>query len=244
MHGLPLGWVRKHKWILLLCGIVTLLVISPIEEVYNRQDNIITPLAAVVIIAVTLGTSENRKIIIGMIALTLVWMVISIATEGSGLFADESLLAPLIFMTLLLALFILLARWLTRAIHINTEVLCAAICGYLLVGVLWTGLYAVVLVVDPAALVFATQSGLANGLPHLKIPLGDLLYFSFITLTTTGFGDIIPKDPVVRMLTVIEAIVGIYYNTIVIARFVSLYGLKLLPASQENISNQVRPERD
>ena len=240
MNRFPLRWIHGHKWILLLCGIVTLMVISPFEEVYNRQDNIITPLCGMVIIAVTLGTSESKRIIGGMMTLTILWIIISVATDGSGLFADESLLAPLLFMILLLALFVLLTRWLARAVHINTEVLCAAICGYLLVGILWTGFYAVVLVMDPHALIFTVQSGPVMG-PFLKIPLGDLLYFSFITLTTTGFGDIIPKAPVVRMLTVIEAIVGIYYNTIVIARFVSLYGMKLLP-SIRNESDQT--ERD
>ena len=59
-----------------------------------------------------------------------------------------------------------------------------------------------------------------------RITFSDLLYFSYITLTTTGFGDIIPRAPSIRMLAVMEAIVGVFYNTIVIARFVGLYGIK------------------
>jgi hypothetical protein len=48
-----------------------------------------------------------------------------------------------------------------------------------------------------------------------------------MTLTTTGYGDIVPRGSEVRMFAVIEAMVGLFYNTIVIARFVSLYGVKL-----------------
>ena len=54
----------------------------------------------------------------------------------------------------------------------------------------------------------------------------DWLYFSYTTLTTTGYGDIIPRGAEVRMLAVMEAMTGLFYNTIVIARFVGLYGLK------------------
>jgi hypothetical protein len=52
----------------------------------------------------------------------------------------------------------------------------------------------------------------------------DLIYFSYTTLTTTGFGDLIPKNPFARMWAVIEAVAGTFYNAIVIARFVTLYG--------------------
>jgi uncharacterized membrane protein len=128
-------------------------------------------------------------------------------------------------MVLLVSIFVLLIRWLIRAIHINTEVLCAAICGYLLLGLLWTGLYAIVrallLQLDPSGptpFVYTTES---------RLTLSDLIYFSYTTLTTTGFGDIVPRAPTIRMLAVLEAIVGLFYNTIVIARFVGLYGLKL-----------------
>ncbi len=211
-------WVREHKWMLLLFGTIALVVISPVSEIYDRQDNVISPLTAILLWAVTFGASESRQTVLTFSALILVWLIISIMTDGSGLFTSQTLIAPILFMVLLLAVFIQLARWLIRAVHINTEVLCAAICGYLLIGILWTCLYAVLISTDKNALVSASGA---------KVALGDLLYFSYTTLTTTGFGDILPKNPVVRMLTVLEAIVGIFYNTIVIARFVGLYGIKI-----------------
>jgi len=243
MNASSWTWVRGYKWRLLLLGMVSLLMISPIRVVYDQQDNLITPLTAVVFIAVIFGTAERKKTTWALTAFTLVWLVISIATEGSGLFSGpnpgQSLLAPVLFMVLLIAIFTLLARWMIRVVHINTEVLCAAICGYFLLGILWTDLYAIVKTVDirihpngPAPFVSTTAS---------EITLGDLLYFSYTTLTTTGFGDIIPRAPMVRMLAVMEAIVGVFYNTIVIARFVGLYGLKVqgpasLSVGEKNVS--------
>lgn len=222
------AWIHEHKWRLLLAGIVALMVISPVSEIYNEQDNFITPLTGLVLLAVIFGTSENKWVIRALSAFTLVWVIVGLVTDGSGLFADISLLAPILFVLLLLAIFVLLARWMIRATHINVEVICAAICGYFLLGLLWMCLYAivvkVVVMLDPGY----PPSFVSIGAPAvMHISLGDLLYFSFTTLTTTGFGDIVPHAPMVRMLAVLEAMVGLLYNTIVIARFVSLYGVKV-----------------
>jgi len=212
-------WMARHKWLLLLCGIVSLLIISPIPEVYDRRDDVITPLTAAVLLAVTYGMVEKQSTLIWLASLILAWFVISILTDGSGLFSGNSVLAPIIFMSILMIIFVLLARWLIRAVYIDREVLCAAICGYLVLGVLWTGLYRAITIIDPGALVASDTS---RPVPSIN----DLLYFSYTTLTTTGFGDILPRNPVVRMLSVMEAIVGTFYNTIIIARFVGLYGVK------------------
>jgi len=219
-------WIRQHKWRLLLGAMASLLLISPISEIYDRQDNLISPLTAVVFLAVICGTAE-RKRTIGLLAVfTLVWLVLSVATPGSGLFAGpsagQSLLAPLFFMGLLAAIFFLLARWMVRAVHINAEVLCAAVCGYLLLGILWTGLYAAVETVR--ALTHRPDAFVSSTTP--KIAVGDWLYFSYTTLTTTGYGDIVPRGAEARMLAVLEAMTGLFYNTIVIARFVGLYGFR------------------
>jgi uncharacterized membrane protein len=222
MNGSSRRWIGVHKWRLLLVGMTSLLLISPISEVYDEQDNLITPLVAGFFAAVTFGTAERNRTTWLLNALTLLWVVISIATPGSGLFSGQSLLAPILFMILLMAVFVLLARWMIRAVHINTEVLCAAVCGYLLLGILWTGFYAFIdtvrsLTHNPDAFVSPITS---------KLAVGDWLYFSYATLTTTGYGDIVPRGPEVRMVAVLEAMVGLFYNTIVIARFVGLYGLK------------------
>ena len=52
------------------------------------------------------------------------------------------------------------------------------------------------------------------------------LYFSFITLSTVGYGDIIPVSEVARMLAIVEAMFGMFYMTLLIARLVSLYSSK------------------
>ena len=223
MKSTPWRWLREHKWRLLLAGMAALLLISTVSKIYDEQDNVITPLTAGVFLAVILGTTERKGTVGALTALTLVWLVISVATDGSGLFAGPSLAAPLLFMVVLVAIFVLLARWLARADHITAEVLCAAVCGYLLLGFLWAGIYAAAekmrfLAHLPTGFVSSSGAALTNV---------DWLYFSYTTLTTTGFGDILPRGSEVRMLAVVEAMMGLFYNTIVIARFVGLYGVRV-----------------
>jgi hypothetical protein len=228
MNFFTLKWMGQHKWLLLLCGIVALLIISPISEVYDRRDDVITPMVAAVLLAVVYGLVKSRATLLFLVVLIFSWFITSVLTDGSGLFAGRSILAPVLFMVLLITIFVLLARWLTHAVYVNQEVLCAAICGYLLLGILWAGLYRAIVIADPRALVAGDGS-------HIVPTVSDLLYFSYTTLTTTGFGDYLPKNAVVRMLCVMEAIVGTFYNTIIIARFVGLYGM--------NPSTPVTPAR-
>jgi hypothetical protein len=93
-----------------------------------------------------------------------------------------------------------------------------AILVYLLLGGLWALLYQVVALTIPQA--FRLPEGMAGGDPDALQRL--MTYFSFITLTTTGYGDITPVHPVARTLTMLEALVGQLYPAITLARLVSL----------------------
>ena len=156
--------------------------------------------------------------------LTIAWLIIAVATDGSGLFAGASTVAPVMFLVIVGLVFVLLARWLASLAVINAEVLAAAVCGYLMLGIFWTGLYALVQAVDSRAIVSTSQT---------KMQHADLIYFSFSALTTSGFGDMIPRNPAARMWSVLEAVMGTFYNAIVIARFVSLYGMRTNAAGSD-----------
>ena len=92
-----------------------------------------------------------------------------------------------------------------------------AIVVYLLLGGIWALLYQVLALTIPQA--FRLPEGLVGDSDALQRLL---TYFSFITLTTTGYGDITPVHPVARLLTMFEALVGQLYPAIILARLVSL----------------------
>lgn len=98
----------------------------------------------------------------------------------------------------------------------NNEVLCAGLSIYLMLGLGWSLAYRFVENVSPGS--FAFNSTRAEAMEGFTA-----LYFSFITLSTVGFGDITPVSNVARMLASMESMVGTLYVAVFVARLVSLY---------------------
>jgi hypothetical protein len=100
-----------------------------------------------------------------------------------------------------------------RAGPINVHRIQGAVAAYLLLGLAWALAYETVALVATGAFSFA---GPAEG------ERGRFIYFSFVTLSTLGYGDVIPVHPVARSLAVTEALTGQLYPAILLGRLVSL----------------------
>lgn len=94
-----------------------------------------------------------------------------------------------------------------------------ALCVYLLFGLLWAVLYATVELVEPTAFAYA------HGAPG--DPLEQFLYYSFVTLTTLGYGDVTPVHPVARTIAYFEAVIGQLYVAVLVASLVGRYSAQL-----------------
>jgi hypothetical protein len=86
----------------------------------------------------------------------------------------------------------------------------AGISGYLIIAFLWAGLYALHEKIVPGGLINSSK-------PASHAIEGDFLYYSFITLTTTGYGEILPVSPSARLLTSLQAVTGTLYLAVFIA---------------------------
>jgi hypothetical protein len=107
-------------------------------------------------------------------------------------------------------------RFAIGAHKVDREHLYAALDAYLLFGIFLGVLYWTLERLSPASLVFASQDG--SGL----LTLSATIYFSFVTLVTLGYGDILPSSEVARGLAVAEAVTGQLYLTVMVAHLVSL----------------------
>jgi hypothetical protein len=130
-----------------------------------------------------------------------------------------------------------LLRFIVCAPRVNSEVLCAAVSTYLMMGVLWSLAYTLVGRLIPGAFQFSAT-------PDANRPLAgfESLYFSFTTLGTIGYGDIVPVANVARLLAMLESTIGMFYVTLLIARLVSLYATaRPSPRSQPSQKTENQP---
>ena len=122
---------------------------------------------------------------------------------------------------LALFVFVLLATFNTfRQVAVGNDInpnrIVGAVCVYLLLGALWSIAYSIVEYAQPGSF-----KGLTELLPPLWSP--DWLYYSFVTITTLGYGDITPLTQTARSLSFAEAIVGQFYIAVAVAGLVSAY---------------------
>jgi hypothetical protein len=88
---------------------------------------------------------------------------------------------------------------------------------YFIIAFLWFGIYNLINTKFPGAFAGSAYAGISD------LPRGTFLYFSMVTLTTLGYRDIIPVHPVARAAASLEAVTGVLYLTITVARLVSNY---------------------
>ena len=131
---------------------------------------------------------------------------------GSGR-KDLALLAAICYAALLLAAILILSRRLNLQRHVTLDMVRGGICVYLLVALLWYLFFAIVDSINPGS--FHYDYGSSGSY--------DLLYFSFCTITTVGYGDIVPLHRLAKVLSNLEAMIGQMFPAVFIARLVSLY---------------------
>ena len=121
-----------------------------------------------------------------------------------------------IFLLVLVAPIVILNRIL-RHETIGTETILGAVCVYVLLGIAFSGIYAAVDDVEPGRFFAQTHAPATNV---------EFLYFSFITMTTVGFGDLSPATDIGRVLVTFEALLGQVFLVTLVARLVSMYGVQ------------------
>ena len=219
-HGASLG--RRHAaWLrtsgmsgllaILVLGVFVVPTVVPYGTAWRVIIDVLMPL---VLISGIVAVSEHRKTLVALVVLS----VLAIVARWSEWLLPVALLPEFRDAATLVALAVL-----AFAVGINVfaagrplrDRVFGGIVLYLLLGVMWAVAYALVDTITPNAYA---------GRPENDAGLADWIYFSFVTLTTVGYGDITPVTRVARSLAMLEALVGQLYPAIIIARLVSLPG--------------------
>jgi voltage-gated potassium channel len=209
--------LRRFSAVELLIALGLLFLFFPFVEEVKGGDLIVSLLLSLVLLAGVLAVADRK----GVLLIALVLVIPALGGRWINHFRPD-LVPPPIFLVAGLGLvaFVVvnLLRFVLGAPSVNVEVLCASISAYLMLGLMWTIAYWLVAWVTPTAFAFNTTTGTKESIEGFNA-----FYFSFITLSTVGYGDITPVSRVARMLAATEAMTGLLYVAVLIARLVALY---------------------
>ena len=217
--------LARHNWpgsfTVLLAAIVLLLVTQPMFQGHAFAQNIATATISFVLVAALYAFRSAR----GFFVINVLLLVPSIGGRLALAFTASPTIevASAISSCLFLAVTViaLVSRLFTvRSVTLDT--ISAGICAYLLMGVAFAYAFAVVELQNPHSFSATLLQRPASNAAPLIASLHSFIYYSFVCLTTTGFGDIAPISEGARSVSVMESVFGQLYVAILIARLVSL----------------------
>jgi hypothetical protein len=205
--------VRRNAAITLL-SLLVMLVVSPLTEALPHGSIIVGPFVTVIFVTSIQQAVTHPFARTAFMSTAALWLLLQFRLGGPERPVVESILSSSILLLLCAVTLVLLLKRIFQAEHVDSEVICGALSAYLLIGVAWAQAFRI----DANLELNAFKDSTMRDVHHYLS-----LYFSFATLTTTGFGDVVPLTPFARMLAVTEALSGVFFTATVIARLVALY---------------------
>ncbi|HUT94910.1 MAG TPA: potassium channel family protein [Thermoguttaceae bacterium] len=222
-----LAAMRNHRFDVLLCALVLLLLWTPVVRLLAPiwppalSKITVTTLFCVVLLSAVFAVSQSRR---------SVWIALWMAVPGIVLYElnlviarDGLLAASYAFSIAFLGYtIIVILQFLFVDQRVTCNTIFASLCVYLLLGVLWSTAYSLIEILEPGSFTF----GFADEQGEMRFGGGESIfpiYYSFVTLTTLGYGDIVPASATARMLSAAEAVTGQLYLAVLVARLVGLH---------------------
>lgn len=115
-----------------------------------------------------------------------------------------------------------LSKYILTISRATLEVIFAAMCLYIMLAVLWAAIYTNLELYYLGAFSFNGQLSTQAGIDSATL-FRQMIYFSFVTISTLGYGDVLPVHRVAQNWAAVETMIGQFYIAIILARLVSLY---------------------
>ena len=208
------GLIKKNHFIWLTIALIGLMLASAFSR--GLPENLTLQLieyTSVILLMLSLLSLKTDRLLgkgfLIIVAIMLTVVVVRGATE-IGYFEYFYLGLMLVFM--------LAAAWLVGSQvlltgEVDLNIIVGSVALYLLIGMIWSILFTILLEFSPDAL-----NGIDAGMWYDNYPL--TTYFSFVTLTTLGYGDISPATPVAQVMVTLEAVMGMFYLAVIVASLI------------------------
>jgi hypothetical protein len=188
-------------------------VLRPFLEGYARIGLLTDIFFCLILLSGASAFSRERKVLLVSLLLLLPALLLEAASHFSP--SGPVGVAKRIFFAVFLAyvLVVILAH-IFREREVTEDLITGAVCSYFLIGILWAFVF---------HFLELARQGSFNLAETSRYDIGPFLYFSFVTLATLGYGDIVPVTSPARSLAVIEAVMGQLFLAITIAKLVGVH---------------------
>jgi hypothetical protein len=209
---LPFTQIRIGRFLFLLISIGLMLVLRPFLEGFIRLSYLMDIFFTAIFLSAVYAVSQKKGIffvalLIALLTVALLWFNDLTGISSFGLAGN-------ILGTFFLAFTaIMILSYLFREDEITGDMIMGAICVYFLFGLIWAFVFSILEMTQPGS--FQMPGGI--------IDKRSFTYFSYVTLTTLGYGDITPISTPARSLALLEAMVGQLYLAVLVARLVGLH---------------------
>ena len=204
--------------------ILIIFVVFPLAGLGWLGKFIVDLVLSILLLSGAVATKRSRTLTVLVVLLTIAGLVV----HWSGVYVPKfshPVLEPVLLLTCLLVFAVITLIQVFRPGAINLHRVLGAIAAYLLIGLMWSYAYFLADMIIPGSIhpTASTQ--------EMVSPMARYVYFSFTTLTTLGYGDIVPLHPIARTLAVCEGLIGQLYPAVLIA---GLLGMALQPQKPAN----------
>jgi hypothetical protein len=221
-----LSGLRRYRFGILLAALLGMLVYKPLIELVAPQfPPILTRLTFGSIfgwltISAVYAVSKRRQT--PRVALALGIAVCLVEFADVALVRHEThFLAQTLGILFLGYIVIVMLKFILQQTRVSTDTVFASLCVYLLVGIMWAMVYSLLGQLQPEAFSYTHAEGAA--MRFGAEGTSSAVYFSFVTMTTLGYGDIAPVSSAAQSLAILQAIFGQLYLTVLVAWLVGLH---------------------
>ena len=198
----------------LLASILLVFFIGPVAFDYGLLSIVNLEILFLVILIFSIFLHRHDSKLFKVTVVSLIIILINILFFDNNQSVSQYFLKILIVSITIVELF----REIFKTKIIDSHIISSAISIYVLVGIFWYLLFMFLLMIDPNSFY------IRNFNPEMVSI--DMIYFSFTTLTTLGYGDITPVSYTAKMWSITEAMMGVMFLAVMISRVVSLFGSK------------------
>ena len=227
----------RHRFAVLFVLLLCVILIPPYFENALWIGDFWRWLFTLVLLWALYTVAGSRRVLI-LAALMLVPTMAStwLADPGQEIYlAYVDNITNIIYFTLICAF---LGQYILTTRRVTLEVIFAAMCLYMILAILWAAIYTNLELYYTNAFTFNGQLAGDAGVVQGSI-FRQMIYFSFVTLSTLGYGDILPVHKVSQSWAGVEAMIGQFFIAIVIARLVSVYTVEEEESAGDYPSNSV-----